>query len=179
MNVNINPETGIRYGVTYRIPDWIFDESLNWDCPDEEDALAEYARERAAELIRSGKIVYFDFPEGIEPDEDADIDEMLAALDELNVAYVQDMVEKVDGGFHAFWDVADFSESTRCGWAEGMHLMLTSLGGAPMLWVLDSPYRAMVRLCSPCVPNAGDLDSPDPDGWECYGLPPDFYDGEE
>lgn len=33
------------------------------------------------------------------------------------------------------------------------------LGGAPLLWVLEGPIGYVNRLCSLCVPNAGDLDS--------------------
>lgn len=33
------------------------------------------------------------------------------------------------------------------------------LGGAPLLWVTNSPYATYCRACSPCVPGAADLDS--------------------
>ena len=33
------------------------------------------------------------------------------------------------------------------------------LGGAPLIWVIKSPYVTYCRTCSPCVPNAGSLDS--------------------
>lgn len=35
---------------------------------------------------------------------------------------------------------------------------VSSLGGAPLIWVLNSPYVTPCRECSPCIPNAGNLD---------------------
>ena len=52
-------------------------------------------------------------------------------------------------------------------------LLLGWLGGASIIWVIDSPYVANCAGCSPCVPGAGDLDTPEKDGIECYCLPPD------
>ena len=43
--------------------------------------------------------------------------------------------------------------------AEGMKLELGWLGGAPLVWVIDSPVRADCGNCSPCCPGAGNLDS--------------------
>lgn len=58
---------------------------------------------------------------------------------------------------------------------EGMKLGLSWLGGAPLVWVFESPHTTHVRPCSPCVPGAGDLNSPDPDGMVCYTLPPEWF----
>ena len=33
------------------------------------------------------------------------------------------------------------------------------LGGALHFWIFESPYKTQCALCSPCVPNAGDLDN--------------------
>jgi hypothetical protein len=52
-------------------------------------------------------------------------------------------------------------------------LLMGWLGGAPLVWVCESPYYANCKGCSPCVPGAGDLDSPCENGLECYCLPPD------
>jgi len=61
---------------------------------------------------------------------------------------------------------------------EGKNLcryQLGYLGGAPLIWVIQSPVTTTCRRCSPCVPNAGNLDSPDPDGGiTCYDIPPDW-----
>jgi len=58
---------------------------------------------------------------------------------------------------------------------DGMTLGLSYLGGAPLVWVLDSPYTAIARPCSPCCPGAGDLDSRDESGIRCLSLPPEWF----
>lgn len=45
------------------------------------------------------------------------------------------------------------------------------LGGAYHLMILNSPVWGYFEPCSPCVPNAGDLSSPDPDGIRTYSVP--------
>jgi hypothetical protein len=57
---------------------------------------------------------------------------------------------------------------------DGVRGQTTWLGGAMMVWVFHSPFMGTYRLCSPCVPNCGNLDSPDPDGEECYDVPPEW-----
>ena len=57
---------------------------------------------------------------------------------------------------------------------EGLTVGVSLLGGAPMLWVYKSPHTTKARLCSPCVPNAGDLDNTDEDGYETYTVPDDW-----
>ena len=61
---------------------------------------------------------------------------------------------------------------------DGMILEISYLGGAAMVWVLKSPHTRMVRECSPCCPNAGDLDSGE-GGVVAYDLPPEWYGKEE
>ena len=60
-----------------------------------------------------------------------------------------------------------------------MQLGLFYLGGAPLVWVYYSPVTRRCRPCSPCIPGAGDLDSPDPKGMECYTLLPEWWGEEE
>ncbi len=47
------------------------------------------------------------------------------------------------------------------------------------LFVLGSPYYTYAQFCSPCVPGAGNLDSPtEPEtGAKCYALGHDWFDG--
>ena len=47
------------------------------------------------------------------------------------------------------------------------------------VWVFKSPYTTTCRLCSPCAPNAGDLDSPDESGVETYCLDASFFENEK
>jgi hypothetical protein len=45
------------------------------------------------------------------------------------------------------------------------------------LLVIASPYYTFTRLCSPCVPNAGDLNNPNEEsGVKTYCLGPDWFD---
>ena len=54
----------------------------------------------------------------------------------------------------------DFAEGYECdeptyeGETDGIKWVVTWLGGAPHLTVLESPYYGVGRECSPCVPNA-------------------------
>lgn len=43
-----------------------------------------------------------------------------------------------------------------------------------IIMVLQSPETAMVNVCSPCYPNAGDLDTPNADGIQAYTVPMDW-----
>ena len=55
----------------------------------------------------------------------------------------------------------------------GLHLIASNINGYFEVTVLKSPHVVKCRLCSPCVPNAGDLSSPDENGFETYALPVD------
>ena len=78
-------------------------------------------------------------------------------------------------------ELIEYSAEEECYEAEvdGMKLGLSWLGGAPFVWVYESPHTTHARECSPCVPHAGDLDSKDPGGFECYDLPVDWYDSRQ
>lgn len=43
------------------------------------------------------------------------------------------------------------------------------------IFILKSPYYTKAQFCSPCVPGAGNLDSPDADGVETYCLGHDWF----
>lgn len=60
------------------------------------------------------------------------------------------------------------------GVCEGIKYGLSTLGGAYLLWVYESPLTSTFRLCSPCVPNACNGDQPDPAGYEGYDIPQDW-----
>ena len=49
------------------------------------------------------------------------------------------------------------------------------LVGAYHLLIIDSKFIDYTRPCSPCVPNAGDLTSPDPQGIKTYSVPPTWF----
>jgi len=65
-------------------------------------------------------------------------------------------------------------EPTISGTLDGVKYEISWLGGAPLLFVLESPVISKAKLCSPCVPNAGDLNSLDDDSYECYGVPEEW-----
>jgi hypothetical protein len=44
--------------------------------------------------------------------------------------------------------------------------------------VMKSPYYTFTRLCSPCVPNAGDLNTTDAHGYKAYCFGHDFFDNQ-
>ena len=56
---------------------------------------------------------------------------------------------------------------------EGLKLGLSTLGGAYNVWVFESPHVANHGLCSPCVPNCGNIDTPG--DFECYTLPAEWF----
>lgn len=131
--VNVNPETGIRYGVVSldSLQDWVFDEFFHHG-----------TNETWAEAIR----------DYIAENPGSDEEDASEALEH-----------------------AQFEEEVYSLEKDGMKLQLSYLGGAPLVWVFESPHKAMVRECSPCVPNAGDLNSKIDGGFECYDVPAEWY----
>lgn len=79
-------------------------------------------------------------------------------------------------------------EPTITGTHEGVTYQIGWLGGAPILWVFQGPTGNASSLCSPCAPNAADLDSEfvldsEPEftpgeGFPCYCVPRDWLDEE-
>jgi hypothetical protein len=175
---NYNPTTGIPYGVIAvqsLNQDWIWDEIAQMDSPELDEAFQEAARERLLDLVRSGEVTYNDFDEGLEP---GDEEEAVAGLTGQECV---DLVDSVDPHWgQGWWDGIDESEFRKEGEIDGVKVSVSSLGGASLLWVLESPYTGLYRPCSPCIPGAGDLDSPDPDfGMQCYDTPPDWREQED
>lgn len=195
---NRNPETGIRYGVTNRVPSWMWDEIMGWDCPAWEDAKLEIAEEELKRLAYDGEVDIieladffgFDLAVGVSAKE---LSEKLlrndskeykehyeTCLDEiLSEMTLEQKFAFMDANFecelsNAMSEVDD-SEWTKEGQFKNeqgtFKMMLTYLGGAPLLWVLEGPVITKARLCSPCLPGCTDQDSPDEDGYEGYGFP--------
>ena len=57
---------------------------------------------------------------------------------------------------------------------DGEYQFITVLDNC--LLILKSPYYTYARYCSPCLPNAGDLDSTSGHGIKTYCLGEDFFD---
>jgi hypothetical protein len=149
--VNANPETGIRYGVVSlnSLEDWVFDEFFQ----NGENLTANEAHKEAkAEFIEERR-----YAEG-----------------SLLTAEARAIEEWEERGEQEFWDSWECDEATYELETEGMKLGLSTLGGAYNVWVFESPHTAEHGLCSPCCPNAGNIDTPG--SFQCYTLPAEWFD---
>lgn len=144
---NMNPETGIRYGTIYL-------NNLDGDTAaylfDEGRNVSEY---NALQELRH-ELVFEADDMGFEDEE-----EMEAWLQEEFERRVENL---------------NIEEPTIEGECDGVTYMISWLGGAPLLWVFNSPHVGTFDLCSPCVPGACNLESPDPEGYVGYTVPPDW-----
>jgi hypothetical protein len=194
---NVNAETGIRFGTIYghEAPDLmeaIFehgtDDSYTAFKNDLIDRVvgvlenAESADETAdgiASAIDSSRDedVNSIAAEAYEAIEDLDFEEntevvLRASVREIATNAVERMLDRDviqyqnDEASHSYTD------------SEGNLFSMSYLGGAPLIWCIQTNKIVHVRsLCSMCVPNAGDLNSGmvgAAEGFECYGVP-DFY----
>jgi len=123
MKVNINTETGIRYGVIASNNVMYF-----WD-----EATPIYP-----DPVYTG-------PDDLDTDIDTDDNDYDNMSEPIRYEIDNNALQA-----HTFWD--------------GVCIMIT-----------HSEYYTLTRLCSPCCPNAGDLDSPDDNGDKTYCLGHDFF----
>lgn len=143
---NVNTATGIRYGVisANSVPDLYDEITTNGESLNWRAHIAE-AESRVAALL----------------------EELGASRAEREA---KDIVSNLD------WDGIEFDEQDyEYTDSDGNQFQLSHLGGAPLIWCIKTSSVVHCRsLCSPCVPNAGDLDSgivSAEDGYECYGVP--------
>ena len=144
---NMNPETGIRYGTIYLSAidsDTAYDLFYEGDNVSEDDAIGDLRVEICIEADERGF------------DDDRDREDWEERQFE----------ERVEG--------IQIEEPTIKGECDGVKYMISWLGGAPLLWVFESPFTGRFDLCSPCVPNACNLNSPNPGGYEGYTVPADW-----
>lgn len=134
--INVNPETGIRYGVIscdsldFEVYSDIFDKA--WDI---------YTAECCKMAAKENGITDFDS------------DEFSNFQDEFFENYEPEEIK------------AELEY-------KGCKLWLTTLGGAYILYVLYSRKKTYAKLCSPCCPNACNLDARSQKwGFECYDVP--------
>lgn len=157
---NVNPDTGVRYGVI---------------------ALNNLDSELGQELMFGAKAkdltylsAYAEAEAKAQQEADEAASEQGISDDELE-SFCEDRVE---AAMEQFTDTWQCDEPTIEGTHDDVKYQVSWLGGAPLLWVLHSPHIVHAnRLCSPCVPNAADLDSglaTDGTGFECYGIPDDW-----
>lgn len=175
---NYNPETGIRYGTIYLNnldPDVANDLWMNGKNVSEENAYAELK----SEIERDANAIEEEVVIAISESDHAMLSSERFVENEIEAAYARlgyaDRDDYVDTRLELESENIQIEEPNISGTSEGVEYSISWLGGAPLLWVFESPIISKARLCSPCVPNAGDLDSLDDDGYECYGIPADWY----
>ena len=182
MRPNTNPETGIAYGVISANslnPETVWDLTFN-------NGRAVYAEEALADLKKS-----------IEADADAIEEEVRITLEERGGFTPREFDDQLESWVEAAYERQGFSgrddyietrtekesefieidEEVYEGETEGVKYRVTWLGGAQIVLIFESPVVTRAYECSPCIPGAGDLDSPALDlGVECYGVPTDWLD---
>ena len=171
-------ETGIRYGCIYLnsldgdTAQWLWDDAENMS---EAEAYAELKSEieRDAENIEDEvRIAVSERDYSMLANDRYMENEVESAYNRLGY---DDRDDYIDTRLEREFERIQIDEPILSGTCEGVRYEISWLGGAPLLWVFESPIISKARLCSPCVPNAGDLNSLDPDGYECYGIPADWY----
>lgn len=178
---NIHPETGVRYGV-------IAVQSLDPDL--------------ASDLMHGPDAVDLTYREAYADAKDEAVARFEQLMEEAELTATETdprmsgtereaFVEKYMDARDVPWDYVDqelekFASCYQCdepvieGIYEGVSYQVSWLGGAPHLWVLGGPRAFCRSLCSPCIPNAADLDSgfvydaDDEHPYECYGVPADW-----
>lgn len=161
---NTNPETGTRYG-------YIACNSLNQDLVQElfygsqaknldyeeayADAKAEAQREWA-NLLEEAAISAAESGEDRQADFDRERSEEMWFE---HFGHEHDEETFIEGRLEGFSDCWEDNEPTIEGEYKGVKYLVSWLGGAANLFILEGPIVRARRLCSPCVPGAIDLNS--------------------
>ena len=153
---NINPVTQIRFGVI----------SGNSIDPDILDRLYDIAYNAVYQIAK------FQFMKDYANERDFEYHDMSA--DELENALADEFIE-FSGELDHFTESVCIEEPSGEFNYDKVIGSFSYLGGAPIVFVSESEYLTNAALCSPCVPNAGDLDNKGADGVECYDIPPHWY----
>lgn len=148
MTVNINPNTGIRYGV-------IALNDLDQDVVTDLLYGVGVTDVTSAEAAVEARRVFTQQAEDDGIPEDARQD------------WIDEKVERE-------MEYLEIGEPVFEGVLSGVKYRTFWLGGSHLLFILESPVIGHFRLCSPCCPNAADLSHPDPDGYEGYDVPADW-----
>ena len=174
---NINPVTHVRYSVF----------ALNYLNPDVADELWYGPQAKNLTEIEVEKEVRAE----VEADAEAIVEEVMIGIAETDYANLSNeaFVEAaVDAAFERLgydckegyieyrvereMEDAQIEEPTIEGEYEGVQYGISFLGGAPMLWVFQSPLIGKFALCSPCCPGATDGNSEGE--YEGYDIPADW-----
>jgi hypothetical protein len=174
---NVNQETGIRYGV-------IALNSLDQDLAQElqfgANAVDLSYEQAYSDAKAEATAAYGRFKEEAElAASETDLNmsdrarEAFVENHVLNASEGRDLLQYEDDAMEQFSDLYQSCEPTIEGAYGGVKYRISWLGGAPMLWVLDSPWTTIGKLCSPCVPGAVDLDAGCGES-EGYDVPQDW-----
>lgn len=173
---NTNPKTEIPYGTIYlnhldpEIADALFYGGTNVSIKEAYVDLSNELEAEADEIEEEARIAVVE-RDGNLPDPTYE-----AILEnEVENAYLRrgygDREAFIEGEFDKRRDRIEIDEPLIEGVRDGVTYSIDWLGGAPLLWVLESPHTGLYQLCSPCVPGAGNLDAPDAFGFTCYDVP--------
>lgn len=143
--VNVNPETGIRYGI-------VAAHSLDPEIIDQmqREGTDVHYEEAKSDLWDAIKRTCSDSMSDRDSDDVADL-----------------AVERISDHWQDDEPTHEFE-------LQGVEGRTTWLGGALLVWIFHSPFTDRFDLCSPCLPGACDLDSPNPDGYVGYTIPEDW-----
>jgi hypothetical protein len=167
MTANINAETGIPFGVVNgnTVPYLLDDVTTSG----EDLTYAAFKAELEAEVKAALVGVVANRASA------GDAEKIMERVD------CAEIVESIlDSGLN---DHTDFEECEYSYESDGTKYLMGWLGGAPLIWVIESEYVTYAPVCSPCVPNAGDLDNMSEDGETggilCYCCPPDDFNSDD
>ncbi len=166
MTANINKDTGIAFGI-------ISSHAIHGDMIDT--------------LLYSSHSRDLSFDECLKEHLTVKRREFDAAAEELSIKRAETGEDREnpnigedDPEFDEAFETEAFSESYQqeepaiAGEYEGVSYQTTWLGGAMMLYIFKSPILTKCAVCSPCVPNAGDLDNVG--AYLAYGVPTGWLD---
>lgn len=151
---NQDPQTGVHYGVIHY-------NSLNPEALDDiftqgENLSYKNALDEAKNSLKKA------IEDAMEYHNKFAIENVVnAALDALE--------ENFGDSYHEDEDIYEYSKAG---------YIITNSPSLCALFIIKSPYVTNCKYCSPCAPNAGDLDNPLDGGVETYCLELDWFDGE-
>jgi len=106
------------------------------------------------------------------------INTLTTVFEEMGMQDAHETAEQVvgDATFDVDMDENEYSYEDE----DGNKFLLGHLGGAPLIWCVKTDRLIYASACSPCVPNAGDLDSlvrnSDRRNIRCYSVPTGYLD---
>lgn len=185
---NMNPETGIRYGV---IAGNKLDPEILQDLTSGLSITYTNAYEdERKRLLKTWQDEFESSTEAASSQTDPEFDILEHVQFKLSVpADIEDAAAFAEFKLEEFSDTWSCDEEDYAIDKDGVKGRVTWLGGAPLVWVFDGLTGYATELCSPCVPGAANLDG----GWvtgdvtdeligkyphQCYVVPNDWLEPE-